>query len=96
MKAKCSNCRLPTEVSFPTTKCTHCWEAIALKKTKEYVLARKVLTNYGMSLKEAKDSLKNILTSDDTDSIMDASVLVKLAFANQMRIENERTETYKV
>lgn len=70
-------------------KCEHCWEVFNLKKHKEYVLAKKILMNYGFSSKKAKQSLEIILTRRSSTCIMDASVLVKLAFANKIGSINE-------
>jgi len=90
---KCTNCKLETRLGFPSVICTHCWEVINLKKSPEYKLAKNILRNYGLSKEEAKESLENILTSYNSDVTIDASVLVKLAFANIVRTEYEQTKT---
>ena len=88
-KIKCRNCRLITDCNFPSDKCSRCWEVINLKKHPDYVLAKNVLTNYGVSAKEAKQILENILTTNDCNLTITANVLVKLAFAQYLRTDNE-------
>ena len=88
-KIKCRNCRLITDCNFPSDKCSRCWEVINLKKHPDYVLAKKVLTNYGVSAKEAKKILEDILTDGKCNLTIDSVVLVKLAFAQYLRTDNE-------